>query len=153
MPLRERHGAGVEPAVDNFRYAVHLFAAFFAFNRYSIDKRTVQFDIVRAIIGQGFQFFNGTDSVLMTAFTFPNVEWCTPVTVAGKTPVLHVFNPVAETAFADCRRYPVDCIIVGNQFVAYGRHADKPCFARVVKKRRIAAPAVRIAVFENRSGE
>ena len=54
MPLCKGHGTAVVPAVDNFRYSVHLFAAAWALDRYIVDVWTVKFDIVRAVRRHGF---------------------------------------------------------------------------------------------------
>ena len=37
VPLRERHSAGIEPAVDDFGDAMHNFAAFFAGESNGVD--------------------------------------------------------------------------------------------------------------------
>ena len=150
MPLRERHGAGVKPAVDNLRYTVHFSAAFFAFDGYGINVRTMQLDFVRAIVRQGFKLFDGADGVLMSAGAFPYVKRCAPVTVAADAPVLYVFQPVSEAALSDCRRNPVYCIVICNKLVADSRHADEPGLTCVVDERCITAPAVWIAVLEYR---
>ena len=74
----------------------------------------MQFDVFRAVWRHFFQFCNAADGVFMTAFTFPDVQWCTPVSVTGDTPVLNIFQPVAKTAFADGLWNPVDCIVVAD---------------------------------------
>ena len=51
----------------------------------------------------------------MSAFTLPDVQWSSPVTVTADTPVLNVFKPVAETSFTDALRDPVDCIVISDQ--------------------------------------
>ena len=53
----------------------------------------------------------------MSAFTLPDVQWCSPVTVSGNTPVLHILQPVAETTFTDAFRDPVDGIVVADQVI------------------------------------
>ena len=46
MPLRERHGAGIIPAVDDLVLAVHLAAALRAGERHVVDVRAVQLDVL-----------------------------------------------------------------------------------------------------------
>ena len=150
MPLGKRHGTGVEPAVDNFRYTVHFLTTFRAFDGHGINVRTVQFDIVRAVVAHFLEFGNGANRVLMTAFAFPNRQRRAPVTVTGQAPILYMFEPVTETAFADGFRNPVDLVVVGNELVFDIRHLDEPGFTRIVDQRRITAPAVRIAVLKLR---
>ena len=50
----------------------------------------------------------------MTAFTLPDIQWSSPVTVTADTPVLNVFQPVTKTAFADGFRNPVDGVVVAD---------------------------------------
>ena len=84
--------------------------------------------------------------MLMPAGAFPYIERRPPVAVAADAPVLHMLDPVAETPLADGRRDPVDRLVVRDKRVTHGRHADEPRGARIVDERRIATPAVRIAV-------
>ena len=57
-----------------------------------------------------------------------------------------MLDPVAEAPVADGLRNPVDRIVVCNKCVAHRRHADEPRGTRIVDQRRVAPPAVRIAV-------
>ena len=148
MPLRERHRPGVEPAVDDLRYAVHRSTAFFAREGDLVDVRTVQLDVLRAVRLKFPEFRDRTDRALAPAVTFPNVQRRAPVAVAADTPVLHMLDPVAEAPLADRLRNPVDRVVVLYERIAHRRHLDEPRSARVVEQRRIAAPAMRIVVRE-----
>ena len=64
-----------------------------------VDEGFVQFDFFGTVGGHFFQFSDGTDCVSVTTFTFPDGQWCTPVSFTGQTPVDNVFQEVAETAF------------------------------------------------------
>ena len=72
--LCERHGSGIEPAVDNLRYTVHLFTAFRALNGHCVDVWAMKLDVIRAVVGFFFQLFDAADAVLMAAFTLPYQE-------------------------------------------------------------------------------
>ena len=48
--LCKRHGTTVKPAVNHFRYTVHLFSTLWTSNRHIVDIWTVQFDIIRTVI-------------------------------------------------------------------------------------------------------
>ena len=148
--LRKRHGTAVEPAVDHFRHTVHFLAAVRAFDRYFINIRTMQFNIVRTVVRFFFQLFDAADAVLMAAFTLPHRKRSTPVTVSGKSPVLNVLQPIAETSFSDALRDPVDGVVVGDQVIPYRCHLDEPGLTRIVDQRCVASPAVRVAVLEFR---
>ena len=153
MVLCERHGTGIEPAVDNFRYTVHLLAAARAGDGNGIDVGAMQLDIVRAVLRHALQLFNASDRMLMAALALPDIQRSTPVTVTADTPILYVLQPVTETALADALRNPVDCVVVADQVVLHSSHLDEPGLTRIVDQRRVAAPAVRVAVLELRSIE
>ena len=88
--------------------------------------------------------------MLMTTFALPYRQRRAPVTVAREAPVLYVLEPVAEAALADGLRDPVDRLVVGDKLILDSRHLDEPGRERIVEQRRVAAPAVRIAVREFR---
>ena len=58
VPLCERHGARVEPAVDDFLDAVHLLAALRALDRDLVDVRAVQLDVIRAVRAHGLELLD-----------------------------------------------------------------------------------------------
>ena len=89
----------------------------------------------------------------MSAFTLPDVQWCSPVTVTADTPVLNVFKPVAETSFTDALRDPVDCIVISDQVILNCCHLDEPGFSCIVDQWCITSPAVWIIMLEFRSIE
>ena len=89
----------------------------------------------------------------VSALALPDIQRCTPVAVTADAPVLNILDPVSETAFSDTLRNPVDRVIVRDQVVPYRCHLDEPGFTRIVNKRRVASPAVRIAVFKLRRVE
>ncbi len=148
--LCERHGAGIEPAVDNLRYTVHLFTAFRALDGHCVDVWAVKLDVIRAVVGFFFQLFDTADAVLMATFTLPYRKRSSPVTVSGKSPVLNIFQPVAKASFSDAFRNPVNGVVVADQILFYCSHADEPGFTCIVDQRSIASPAVRVAVLEQR---
>ena len=152
MMLCKRHGTRVEPAVNDFRYAVHNAAAARALELDTVDERLVQFDIVRAVRGHFLQFLLGSDRMLLAAvIADPYRKRCSPVTVAGERPVLNILQPVAETSLTDALRDPVDLLVVRDKVILDGCHADEPGLARIVNERCSASPAVRIIMLELRS--
>ena len=150
VPLRKRHRAGVEPAVDDLGHAVHLLAALGAADRHGVDVGAMQLKLLRAVVRQRLQLLDRADRMLVSAAALPYIERRAPVAVAADAPVLHMLKPVAEASLADALGNPVDRVIVRNQFVAHRRHLDEPRLACVVDERRVAAPAMRIAVLEDR---
>ena len=150
MPLCKRHCTRVKPTVDNFRNSVHFFTAFRTLNSYSVNKRSVKFDFIRTVIRHWLKFFDRTDCVSVTAFTFPNIKRSTPITVTAYTPILYVFKPSTETSFTDCLRNPINCIVIFNKVVLNVCHLDKPSITCIVDKRCITSPTERIAVFKLR---
>ena len=89
----------------------------------------------------------------MSAFALPDVQRCSPVTVTADTPVLNVFQPVAETSFTDALRNPVDCVVISDQVIFDCCHLDKPGFSCIVDQWCVASPAVWIFMLEFRSIE
>ena len=105
---------------------MHFLAAFRTFDRHGVDVRAVKLDIVGAVVGHTFKLLDTADRMSVTAFTLPDVERSTPVTVTADTPVLNVFEPVAEASLADAFGDPVDSIVVSDKVVPYRRHLDEP---------------------------
>ena len=112
--LRERHGAGIKPAVNHFRHTLHHAATGRTGTGDLIDIGPVKLHILRfRIAGELIKFLPGTDGLLMAAArALPNIERRAPVTVSGNSPVLNILQPVAETPLPDGRRNPVDSLIV-----------------------------------------
>ena len=149
--LCKRHCSGIEPAVDNFRYTVHIFTTVRAFDGYSIDIRTVKFYFcslrISALLSQ---LCAASDGFHMTTLTLPYVQRSSPVTVTGNPPVLNVLQPVTETSFSDGFRNPVYGSVVANQIIFDCCHFDEPGFSCIVDQRSITSPAVWVAMLKFR---
>ena len=113
--LCKRHSAGVKPAVNHFRYTVHGLAAFRTRHGNFVNVRSVQLYGFCCFVSAHFkEFLSAADGMHMSAFTFPYVQRRSPVTVTADTPVLYVFQPVAETAFSNTFRNPVNGVVVAD---------------------------------------
>ena len=86
----------------------------------------------------------------MSALALPDIERSSPITVTADSPVLNIFQPVAETAFTDAWRDPVDRIVIADQILLHCSHLDVPALTCIVDQRSIASPAERIAVLKCR---
>ena len=86
----------------------------------------------------------------VSALALPDIQRSSPVTVPADAPVLYILDPVAEAAFSDTLRDPVNCIIICDQIITHCRHLDKPGFPCIVDQRRVTSPAVRVAVLKFR---
>ena len=146
--LGKGHRAGIEPAVNHLGDAVHLPAALGAADGDSIDKRTMQLNVLGAVVAHLPQLGNGAYGMAFPAFALPDVEGCTPVAVAAQAPVLDILQPIAKAALSDALRDPVDGIVVADQIVLHRRHLDKPGLAGIIQQRGIAPPAEGIVVFK-----
>ena len=155
MQLGIGHCAGIKPAVDHFRHTLHGFAAVRAGNLIGVDIRAVKLHIQRILpAGKFLQFLAAPHgNLLSAALTFPDVQRSSPVTVSGNAPVLNVLQPVSETAFADVLRDPVDLLIILHQVIFNRSHLDEPGFSRIIKQRRITAPAMGVIMLKFRRGE
>ena len=102
VPLCERHGAGVEPAVHDLRDPVHGLAAV---RTCEMSRRPHTVCAVRWshrwLVCLCNQLFSAADAFQMSAFASPDWNRRAPVSVSGDRPVLDLFQPVAETLLAD----------------------------------------------------
>ena len=134
--LSVRHGAGVEPHIDQIALPCHLPAAR-ADEENPVHVRTVEVYAVVVLLGHIFRVKAlglqrialheaGLDSLFYFVVQFlygayayfflavlgaPDRERCAPVAAAAEVPVLDVLEPFAETTGAGCLRLP------GNLFV------------------------------------
>ena len=146
MILRKRHRSRIKPAVDNFGRTFHRSAAL-AFEGQIVDIRAVKFH-VPFHAAQFFEFRFASDHVYFAAIgTYPYRKRCTPISVTRKPPVDHVFKEVAHSARFNGFRHPVYGIVGFDQLVLDCGNFNEPALSRIVKKRRIAAPAMRVTVF------
>ena len=133
---------------------MHRFSTFRALDGDIIDVWTMQFYGLRALVtAHLIQFFSASYRMLASTFTLPDVQRSSPVTVSGNTPVLNVFQPVAETSFTNALRNPVDGVVVADQIVFYRCHLDEPGFSCIVDQWCITTPAVWIFMLEFRCFE
>ena len=151
MMLCKRHCSGIEPAVDYLRYTVHGLAAIRTLHGDIINVWTVKLDGLRTLVTTLLiEILAASHGFHMSALTLPDIQWCSPVTVSGNTPVLNVLKPVTETSLTDALRNPVDSIVVTDQIILYCSHLDEPGLTCIVDKRCVTSPAMRIIMLEFR---
>ena len=149
--LRKRHRPGIKPAVDHFRYAMHLTAAIRTGVRYLIDIRPVQFCICCLLLSAFFcQLLAAANALLMSARAFPDRKRRSPVTITGQSPVLDIFQPVSKASFSNRCRNPVHRIIIADQIFFDFGHLYKPGLSCIINKRCVTSPAVRIFMLKLR---
>ena len=74
MMLRERHRAGVKPAVDHFRHAVHGFAALRTLNGDLVDIGTVKLHCLRFLVAAHLiELLAASDGVHVSALALPDI--------------------------------------------------------------------------------
>ena len=127
MVLRKRHRSRIEPAVDDLRHAVHLFAALGTLDGKIIYIRSVKFN-GKSILSSGKigKLLSASYRMPVSAFTFPYVKRCSPVTVTRYGPVLDVLKPVAKPSRTYRFGDPVDRIVVSDKVIPYLGHLDIP---------------------------
>ena len=147
VPLAERHGAGVEPGVDDLRDAAHLAGAVGAGEDDVVDVGPVEFQILWNGTGRHLlELRDGADAVRVPLLAAPDGQGRAPVAVAAERPVDVAGEPLAEAPGLDVLRVP-DHVVVGlDELVLDRRGADVPGRLGVVEQRRVAAPAEGIAV-------
>ena len=107
----------------------------------------MQFDVARDA-ALFLEFGLAADDVHLAAlFAHPYGQRSAPVAVAREPPVDDVFQEVAHAPRADGVGHPVDRIVRLDELVFDGSDLDEPALAGVIDEGRIAAPAVRVAVF------
>ncbi len=147
-PLRERHRTRVVPGVDDLRHA-HRFegaALVGAGEGHGVDERAVRVQGRLVGAGQLGQLRAGADDREVVLLAAPDRQRGAPVAVAGERPVDVVVQPVPVPAVLDGVRVPVGLLVLLEETVLDRRGADVPGRLRVVQQRRVAAPAVRVAV-------
>ena len=131
--LCKRHRPRIKPAVNHLRDTVHRSLTLRAFVSYLVNIRTVQLRARRIRVTALFgKLRTASNAFLTAALAFPYRKRRAPVAVSGKSPVLNIFQPVAETPFADRLWYPVDRIVVADQIILNFRHFNKPGLSCIV---------------------
>ena len=151
--LRERHGTGLEPAVQHVRYATHRgLARRIVRVRASqlIDVRAVQAGRTHAEVT--LQLIQGTVDIharVLRIIGDPRRDRSAPVAGAGDIPITSALQPLAKLAVADVLRQPLDLIMIElHHAVTELRHLDEPCRQRHVDEWFAGAPGMRVGVLD-----
>src|ERR1035437_8009306 len=89
----------------------------------------------------------GTGHFPLAAFLAdPDRQRRAPIALAGNGPILYLTQPLAEAAFLDVARLPMNAFILFDELVPQIRHPDVPGITGEIYERCMAAPAVSIAV-------
>ncbi len=147
---RKRHRARIEPGVEHIRDTAHGAAAG-AGHRHLVDDILVE--VCHGHTARLLELGSRTKHVVFLALlTAPNRNGISPETLARDRPIARTFEPLPESPLFDMRRRPGNvlgglkqgrsCLLRILKFL--DRH--EPGGGRIVQKRRIAAPAVRIGV-------
>ncbi len=150
MPLGKRHGARIEPDIDDFRHAPHG-AAVGGLPGHGIDLGLVQIQGVIArhlVAGIRPQFGDRADDhdIVRVGIVDPDRQRRAPVAMPRERPVHIVGQPIAETPRADMWRMPIDLVVIGHQPVLVRLGGHEPGLDRIVHEWRALAPVVRVIV-------
>ncbi len=148
-PLRERHGARVEPAVDHVEHAPGGRPALGARDLDRVDPRAVRVELGVDRGVQLVQLLDRADHAETAAArgrALPHRQRRAPEPLARQRPVLVVGEEVAEPPVADVLGEPLDRLVARDEPLLDLGGADEPRLARVVQERGLAAPAVRVVV-------
>ena len=145
--LCKRHAAGLKPAVEHLRDAVHGRAAL-AREGNLIDKLSVQ--VIEALAASLLDLIEGAENNALAALrTLPDRDRGRPVAVSGDVPVTGIFEPLAEAGILDGIRDPVDLLIVQlDEARLQLLDIEIPCVHCLIDERLAAAPAVRIVMLD-----
>ena len=147
MPLCERHGAAVEPAVDNDGFTLHSAAAFFTFEGDGVEHGLMKLDILRHLGSIVPEVLTAAHNMVIAAVgAHPYGQGSTPITLTADTPVNDILKEITHAALADRSRYPIYLFIILDHLIAHGGGLYIPALPCVIDERSIAPPAEGIAV-------
>ena len=154
MPLRVRHGTGIEPDVNQVQFPAHGPAG--GRNQYHLInvgavqvgwRLLIQSELCVGLFDTGTQLFHRADTNLFfSVFRAPHRQRYAPVAGAGEVPVLQVFQPLPEATASGTFRLPVDGFIQFGHALFGGGCPDKPGVERVIEHGLVGTPAVRVVV-------
>ncbi len=154
VPLGHRHGARVEPHVDQFGDAGHATLALRAGEVDLVYEGAVQVEPAQVLARALGKLLHRADRQLVAAgFTFPHGQRGAPVALAAQGPVDVILQPVAEAPVFDVLGHPVDLLVEGYHLIFVLAGADIPGAAGVVQQGRVAAPAEGVGVGDRPGGE
>ncbi len=139
---RERHRAGLEPAIKDILNA----RIFLAINGkfHLVDIRPVQ--ISNFLPRKLLQLRDRTNTFQLAARRTPDRNRRAPEAVARNRPVTRAFEPFAEQPITHMFRHPVDGFIKLHHPVFKFRHLHIPARQRLIDQRLVSAPAMRVVV-------
>ncbi len=148
--LRERHRAGLEPAVQHLGDAPHRRLPGRVVRvrpGQLVDVGPVQVgDLDAEVTGQLLVGPVDVHPRILRVVRLPHRDRRAPEPVPGDRPVPRVRQPLAERAVLDVRRRPGDLLVQLDHPVPELRHRHEPRGHSLVDERRVAAPAVRVGV-------
>ncbi len=152
-PLGERHGAAVEPGVDDLGHPPRLGAAGRAGEGHLVDVRTVRVQLGLVGAGELGELGERAHAHLVVVGAAPDGQRGAPVAAARERPVDVVVQPVPVAAPLDRLGEPAGVLVLADQVVLDRGGPDVPRRLGVVHQRRVAAPAVRVAVLVGQVAE
>ena len=150
VPLRVRHGAGIEPAVEDVGDPPHRRRAgriVWVGPGELVDVGAVQIgrpdSEVRLELVERSVY---VDPRVGRVVALPHRQRSSPETIAGDAPIARPLEPLAEPAVLHVLGHPVDLLVQLDHPVTEGRYGDEPGADRPVDERCVRAPAVWVAV-------
>ena len=148
LPAERREGddAGVEPDVADLRHTLDRLAAGLAADEHAIDPGPVQLlELLDAFDRAVLELGPGADHVQLSARAAVERQRQPVEAAARDVPVVHVSQPVVHP-LAVLRRRPLDRRVRVEQRLPDLLDADEPVVGDAPDQRRVAAPAVWVAV-------
>ena len=143
---RERHDPGVEPHVADLGDPLDRLVARSAADRHRVDPRPAQLlELLQPGDRALLELPTRADHVQVPARAGIEGQRQAVVAAAGDVPVAHVPEPVVH-ALAHVGGRPLDGRVRLEQRLAKLVHRDQPVVGDAPDQRRVAAPAVRVAV-------
>ena len=83
----------------------------------------------------------------------PDGQWCSPISLSADRPVPRAIEPLAEASVAQVRGHPLRFLVRREKVFFDLPDVHEPRTRRVIEERRVAPPAVGIAVADSFFGE
>ena len=143
---RERDDPGVEPDVADLLHPLDRLAALLAGDRHAVDPRPAELlELVEPGEGAALELRARADHVQVPARARVERQRQAVVAAARDVPVAHVAQPVVH-ALAHVLGHPGDRRVRVEQRLPQVVDRDQPVVGDPEDQRRVAAPAVRVAV-------
>lgn len=114
---------------------------------YVIDKGAMRIEVAEVLSCKSAQLLQRINADFMFILASPNRKGSTPITIARKSPVNIVIEPITVATGLDCFRVPICLFVFADQLIFNGGSSDVPRWLCVINQSRVTTPAMWVLVF------